>query len=350
MIRRCIAPLAAGLVAASALFSPALAARPLAGVSLVGAGSTFDQPFFQSAFTAYGNQKHVSVNYQGIGSGAGIQQFTAQTVDFGATDVPLDPTSELPAAFKANGAVLQVPIALGGVAISYNLPGIKTRQIRLTGPVLANIYLGLIKTWNDKAIKRLNPRVKLPNMAIIPAHRSDGSGTSFIFTDYLAKVSDEWRGRIGVGKLPNWPGGVGGKGNDGVAAIVQQQPGAIGYVELAYVLQNNMKVALMQNATGKQYVAPSPATVAQSASKFPHVSAQRYSIVDARCPACYPIAGYSWVLLWQHYADATKARELKALFSWMVTTAQTKYAKKLDYVPLPKNIVKLAQSEIKKVS
>lgn len=348
-MRRYLAPLAAGLVAAGALLSPAMAARPNAGVSLLGAGSTFDQPFFASAFDAYSRSHHISINYQGIGSGAGIQQFTAKTVDFGASDVPMDPTSELPAAIKAGGSVLQIPIALGGVAVSYNLPGVNSRQLRLTGKVLANIYLGLDRTWNAKDIKALNPRLKLPNMPIIVAHRSDASGTSFIFTDYLSKVSDEWRGRVGVGKLPNWPAGVGGKGNEGVAAVVQQQPGAIGYVELAYVLQNKMKVALVQNGQRKFFVAPTMATVAQSASRFPHVSAREFSIVNARCPACYPIVGYSWVLLYQHYSDKAKGRALQNLFKWMVTTAQTRYAKKLDYVPLPRNIVNLAEKELKTV-
>jgi phosphate transport system substrate-binding protein len=316
------------IVATSALLLPAASVR--ADTSLTGAGSSFDFPFFSKAFAAYCNN---CINYQPIGSGAGIQQFIAKTVDFGATDVPLDPTSELPAAIKAGGPVLQIPITLGGVSIAYNLPTVK-KTLHLTGPVLANIYLGLITRWNDKAIHQLNPKITLPDLAITVAHRSDGSGTSFIFTDYLSKISDNWRGRVGTGKLPNWPVGVGGKGTPGVAQIVQSTPGAIGYVELAYVLQNNLQQAALQNRS-KQFVTPGRTSVASAAAGFPHVSAQNFSIVDAKGKASYPISGYSWVLLYKNPADATKGAALKKLFKWMLTTGQN-FAATLDYVPLPK--------------
>lgn len=346
MIRRLIGPLCVATVLAVGVLTPAHAARPQAGVSLTGAGSSFDLPFFTKAFEAYGSSHSVQVNYQGIGSGAGIQQFIAKTVDFGATDVPMDPTSDLPSAIKAGGPVQQVPIALGGVSIAYNVPGVKT-GLHLSPFVLGDIFLGIITKWNDKSIKKLNPKVKLPDLQIVVAHRSDSSGTSYIFTDYLSKVSDTWRGKVGVSKTPNWPVGVGAKGNDGVAGIIQQTPGTIGYVELAYVLQNRMKEAMLQNAKG-QFELPTLKTVAAAAASFPHVTARSFSIVNGKGKTAYPIAGYSWVLLYKNQPDKTKGKALSTLMTWMVGTGQ-KYAKGLDYVPLPKVVVKLALTQIKAV-
>jgi phosphate transport system substrate-binding protein len=322
-------------------------AAPARAVSLTGAGSTFDGPFFTKAFEAYKSKTGTEVNYQLIGSGGGIKAFTAKTVDFGATDVPLNPTSELPAAVAAGGPVLQIPITIGGVSVAYNIPGVKT-GLHLTGPILAQIYLGTIKTWNDKSIKALNKGVKLPSANITVVHRSDSSGTSYAFTDYLAQVSAQWRGIVGVGKLPNWPTGVGGTGNPGVAALVQQTPNTIGYVELAFVLQNHMKQAALLNRT-KQFETPSVKTVAAAAAHLPHVSATDFSIVNAPGKNAYPISTYSWVLLFQHPADTSKGTALKNLFLWTATTGQ-KYAAALDYVTLPKNIQKLATSLLKKVS
>jgi phosphate transport system substrate-binding protein len=323
----------------------ALAMPARADVSLTGAGSSFDYPFFDKAFSEYG--RGVSVNYQPIGSGAGIQQFTARTVDFGATDVPMNPVSELPAAVKAGGAVEQVPIALGGVSVAYNIPGVKS-GLHLTGPVLAKIYLGTITRWNDPNIKKLNPRVSLPGAPIVVTHRSDGSGTSYIFTDYLSSVDAQWRGDVGTGKLPAWPVGVGGKGNPGVAAVVQQTPNSIGYVELAYVLQNHMTQAAIQNKA-KQWVEPTLKSVAAAAATFPRVSAINFSIVNAKGKTSYPICGYSWVLLYKHQSDAAKGKALVALMKWLSTTGQ-KYAGGLDYVPLPKKVQKLATSDLKAVT
>jgi phosphate transport system substrate-binding protein len=346
LIRRLIGPLCAATVLAAGALTPAFAARPQASVSLTGAGSSFDLPFFTKAFEVYGSQHSVQVNYQGIGSGAGIQQFIAKTVDFGATDVPMDPTSDLPNAIKAGGPVQQVPIALGGVSIAYNVPGVKT-GLHLSSFVLGDIFLGIITKWNDSSIKKLNPKVKLPDLQIVVAHRSDSSGTSYIFTDYLAKVSDTWRGKVGTSKTPNWPVGVGAKGNDGVAGIIQQTPGTIGYVELAYVLQNHMKEAMLQNRSNK-YTFPTLKSVAAAAAAFPHVTARTFSIVNAKGATSYPIAGYSWVLLYKNQPDKTKGKALSTLMTWMVGTGQ-KYAKGLDYVPLPSVVVKLALSEIKAV-
>lgn len=346
MIRRVIAPLCVASLAAAGVLTPALAARPQADVSLTGAGSTFDLPFFTKAFEVYGGSHPVKVNYQGIGSGAGIQQFIAKTVDFGATDVPMDPTSDLQSAIKAGGPVQQVPIALGGVSVAYNIPGVKT-GLHLTPGVLSDIFLGLITKWNDRSIKKLNPKASLPDLQIVVTHRSDGSGTSYIFTDYLSKVSDTWRGKVGVSKTPNWPVGVGAKGNDGVAGIIQQTPGAIGYVELAYVLQNHMKQAMVQNAK-KQFESPTLKTVAAAAASFPHVTARNFSIVNGKGKNAYPIAGYSWVLLYKNQPDKTKGKALTTLMTWMVGAGQN-YAKKLDYVPLPKVVVQLAITQIKAV-
>lgn len=344
--KRILAPLCAAAVLTCGSLTPALAAPSRASVSLTGAGSTFAFPFFDKAFNVYGKSHDVSINYQPIGSGAGIAQFTAKTVDFGATDVPMNPVSELPAAQKAGGPVEQVPITLGGVSIAYNIPGVKT-GLHLTGTVLARIFLGTINKWNDKQIKALNKGVKLPSADITVVHRSDGSGTSYIFTDYLSSVDAQWRGNVGVGKLPSWPAGVGGKGNPGVAQLVDQTPNSIGYVELAYVLQNHMKQAMLQNKA-KQWVSPTLTSISSAAAQFPKVSASKFSIVNAPGKKSYPIAGYTWLLIFQNQTDSSKAKALKSLMQWTVTTGQ-KYAKAIDYVPLPKNVQKLGISLLKKV-
>jgi phosphate transport system substrate-binding protein len=311
-------------------------------VDLTGAGSTFDYPLFDKVFRIYGQSHGVTVNYQPVGSGAGIQQFTARTVDFGASDVPMNPATELPAAIKAGGPVFQIPVALGGVSVAYNLPGVKSGKLHLTGSVLARIYLGSITMWNDKAIKAINKGVMLPSLHITPVYRNDGSGTSYIFTDYLAKVSDQWRQAVGVGKLPNWPAGVGGKGSDGVAAVVKSAPGAIGYVEQSYILQNKMPQAALLNRA-RQWVTPSVKSVAAAAAAFPKVSAQKFSITNARGKNSYPIAGYSWVLLFKQQSSAEKASALSALFKWTASSAQ-KYGSILGYTPLPR---KVQQSVVK---
>jgi phosphate transport system substrate-binding protein len=313
-----------------------LAAAPTAqaATQIVGAGSTFDFPFFSKAFYIY-TEKHpdVTVNYQSIGSGGGIQQFTAKTVDFGASDVPMN-AKELG---RTGAPVLQIPITLGGAGIAYNLPGI-AKGLHLTREVLADIYLGKITKWNDPAIVKLNPGVKLPDMAITVVHRSDGSGTTYIFTDFLSHVSSEWKQKVGTGKSVEWPApsSIGGKGNEGVAGLVRQTPGAIGYVELAYLLENNMSYAQLQNKAGK-YVYPTVATVAAAAATKPNVSSTNFSIVDSSCEECYPVSGYSWVLLYKKPQDPARARLVKHIMTWLVTQAQP-IAKTVDYVPLPTNV------------
>lgn len=279
----------------------------------------------------------MTVNYQSIGSGGGIEQFTAGTVDFGASDVPMD-SKELA---RVKAAVLQVPITLGGEAIGYNLAGVG-KGLHLTREVIADIYLGKITKWNDPALQKLNPTVKLPDQEITVVHRSDGSGTTYIFTDFLSRVSPEWKQKVGPGKSVQWPAksSVGGKGNEGVAGLVRQTPGAIGYIELAYVLQNDMTYAMVENSAGK-YLYPSVATVAAAAATKPDVSSTNFSIVNSGCSNCYPIAGYSWVLLRQQPTDANRGAMVKTLMTWLVTKAQP-LAKTISYVPLPDNVQQTA--------
>jgi phosphate transport system substrate-binding protein len=313
-----------------------------AATQLVGAGSTFDFPFFSKAFYEY-TQKHpdVTVNYQSIGSGGGIQQFTAGTVDFGASDVPMNPHELARAKFD----VLQVPVTLGGAGIAYNLPGIG-KGLRLTRELVADIYLGKIAKWNDPAIATLNPGVKLPNMPITVVHRSDGSGTTYIFTDFLSRVSPEWKSKVGTDKSVQWPApsSVGGKGNEGVAGLVRQTPGSIGYVELAYLLENQMPFALLQNKSG-EWLYPDIKTVAAAAATKPNVSATDFSIVDADGAQSYPISGYSWVLLRKKPSNAQRSALVKDLMSWLATDAQP-IAATIDYVPLPDNVKQTAHSII----
>lgn len=317
-----------------------------AATQLTGAGSSFDYPFFSKAFYIY-NQKHpdVTVNYQSIGSGGGIQQFTARNVDFGATDVPMN-SSELA---RAGQPVLQIPVTLGGAAIAYNLPDVN-ETIRLSRQVVVDIYLGKILKWNDPQIAKLNPKVKLPDMSIVVVHRSDGSGTSYIFTDFLSRVSEEWKSKVGVGKSVSWPApsSVGAKGNEGVAGQVRSTPGSIGYVELAYVIENHMPAALLQNRSGK-WVACSTETVAAAAATKPEVSAANFSIVDASGENSYPVSGYSWIVVYKKPADASRAKLLYDVLSWLVAPQGQSNAKSVDYVPLPRNVQETAAATLKQM-
>ncbi|MDE2571744.1 MAG: phosphate ABC transporter substrate-binding protein PstS [bacterium] len=338
--RRGALSLAAGFVATAVAAAGVLPA--LAATQLTGAGSSFDYPLFSKAFYEY-SQQHgdVTVNYQSIGSGGGIRQFTAKTVDFGASDVPLN-QEELKRAEAAGGAVLQIPIALGGVAVTYNVPGIGN-GLRLSGTVIADIYLGKIAKWNDAAIAKLNPSLKLPDTQIVVVHRSDGSGTSYIFTDYLSAVSREWKSKVGVGKSVQWPAqnSVGGKGNEGVSGQIGQTPGAIGYVELAYALQNKMTYAQVGNRSGK-FVYPTIETVRAAAATKPAVNPNDFSIVDRPGASSYPIAGYSWVMLFAKPADSARGKLVKAVLEWTATEGQ-RIAQTLYYVPLPANVQQEAQ-------
>lgn len=304
----------------------------LASTQLTGAGSTFDYPFFSKAFYEY-SQKHtdVTVNYQSIGSGGGIQQFIAKTVDFGATDVPMD-AEELK---RAGAPVLQVPVTLGGAAIGYNIPGIGM-GLRMTRQLIADIYLGKVKKWNASEIVKLNPKLKLPAMDITVVHRSDGSGTTYIFSDFLSHVSPQWKEKVGTGKSVQWPAGIGGKGNEGVAGQVRQTPGAIGYIELAYVLENQMSYAQVENKAGN-FVYPTMETVAAAAASKPDVSSTDFSIVDAAGANSYPISGYSWVMLYENPSDPARGKLVREVMGWLVTKGQA-VAESVKYVPLPQNV------------
>jgi len=333
--------MALAFVAVAAMAIPAVAAT-----QLTGAGSSFDYPFFSKAFYIY-NQKNpdVTINYQSIGSGGGIEQFTARNIDFGATDVPMN-SDELA---RAKAPVLQFPVTLGGAAIAYNLPDV-TGDLHLTRQVIADIYLGNITKWNDPRIAKLNHGMKLPDMAIVVTHRSDGSGTSYIFTDFLSHVSGEWKSRVGTGKSVKWPApsSVGAKGNEGVAGQVRSTPGAIGYVELAYVIENHMPAAMIQNKAGR-WVACATGTVAAAAASKPEVSSTNFSIVDAAGANSYPISGYSWIVAYKNNTDRARARTLYNVLSWLIGPQGQDNAKSVDYVPLPGNVQASAQSVLREM-
>ncbi|HVH64592.1 MAG TPA: phosphate ABC transporter substrate-binding protein PstS [Candidatus Acidoferrum sp.] len=305
--------------------------------SLTGAGATFPKPFYDAARFAF-NQKfsQVTVNYQAVGSGAGIQQLTSKTIDFGASDVPMS-SSELA---KAGGsdAVVQIAGTLGTVSLAYNLQGVADGKLKLTGDTIAGIYLGKIKKWSDPALKADNPGLTLPDQTITPVHRQESSGTSYIFTDYLAHVSADWKNGPGTGKAPKWPSvGQGAQGNAGVATVVQQTPGAIGYVELAYVLQTKMTQAALKNHDGN-FVVPSAAGATAAASQYQAVGPSQFSIVDAPGKDSAPITGYSWLMMYKDQADKTKGTALVDYLYWLINDGQ-QYAVNVNYAKLPSVMV-----------
>jgi phosphate transport system substrate-binding protein len=312
--------------------------------ALTGAGSTFDNPLFSKAFFDYSAKyPQVTVNYQAVGSGAGIQQFIKKTVDFGATDVPMA-SADITSAGGPD-TLTQIPVTLGVVSIAFNLSGVN--QLNLDADTLAGIFLGHIKKWNDPAIAALNSGVTLPSSNITVAHRSDGSGTTYIFTDYLAKVSSEWKSSVGVSKSVKWPVGVGASGNQAVAQAITSTQGSIGYVELAYAVQTNMHQASIKNANGK-FVAPSVAGATAAAAQNSSVSATNFSIVNEPGDTSYPITGYSWVILQTAYSDADKGKAVVNLFKWLVTDGQSE-GKDLQYAPLPPAVEQLALANLKLV-
>lgn len=302
---------------------------------ITGAGSTFDYPFFSKAFYAYSSaHPQVAVNYQSIGSGGGIQQFIQKTVDFGASDVPMNAQE----VGRAGASIIQIPVALGGEVLSYNVAGLST-GLHLSGKAIADIYLGKVKNWNDPELQALNPRIKFPNMPIVVVHRSDGSGTTYIFTDYLSSISPAWKASVGKGKSVQWPAqaSVGGKGNEGVAGLIRNTPGAIGYVELAYTLENAMPVASVQNAAGR-WLSCTQATVAAAAATKPSVSATNFSIVNAPGAQSYPIAGYSWAMVYKKPSNAARGKLVQQVLGWLVGPDGQRIAGTLKYVPLPANV------------
>jgi len=309
------------------------AAASSGAVDLTGAGATFPYPIYAKWFSVYDSLTGVKINYQSLGSGAGIKQLQEQTVDFGASDAPM---SEDDVSKAKGGAVLHFPTVLGAVVITYNLADV-TQPLRLTGPVIGDIFLGKITKWNDQRIAALNAGVKLPNADVLVVHRSDGSGTTFIFTDYLTAVSAAWKSGPGKGKEVQWPVGLGGKGNEGVAGQVKQTPGAIGYVELAYARQNSLPVAHVKNTT-EAFVAPSIESItAAAAGAMPSLGAgsdYRVSIVNAAGAQSYPISSFTWLLVYQAEPDAGKGQKLADFLKWMYADGQA-MAAALDYAPLP---------------
>ena len=313
--------------------SPASASAGSGGsVDLTGAGATFPYPLYSKWFADYAAQTGVKINYQSIGSGGGIRQLSEGTVDFGASDSPMK-DEEIA---KAKGPVMHFPTVLGALAIAYNLPELSA-PLRLSGQALADIYAGTITKWNDPKLVALNPGVKLPTSDILVVHRSDGSGTTYVFTDYLTSASPSWAKSPGRGKEVAWPVGLGGKGNEGVAGQVKQTPGSIGYVELAYAKQNNLKFASIQNAAGN-FVLPSPegmtAAAAGVAEKLPANTDYRLSIVNAAGAQAYPISSFTWILVYQEQTDSVKGRKVRDFLRWALTEGE-KQAAALDYAPLP---------------
>ena len=301
--------------------------------NVTGAGASFVYPIMSKWTADYRNATKVQVNYQSIGSGGGIAQIKAATVDFGSSDAPLKP-EEL-----AKFGLGQFPSVIGGVVPVVNLPGLKAGQIRFTGPVLADIFLGKIKTWNDPAIAAINPGVTLPTSKITVVHRSDGSGTTFNFVNYLSKVNPTWKASVGEGTSVKWPVGIGGKGNEGVAAYVKQIKGGIGYVELSYALQNKMSYAAMQNAAGK-WILPSDDSFAAAAASADWVHAKDFYLIITNAPgeASWPITATNFIIMYKQPKNAGAAKSAKEFFRWAYKNGDAQ-AKKLDYVPLPDALV-----------
>lgn len=315
-----------------------------AETNLNGAGATFPNPIYQKWFSEYHNaHKDVQINYQSIGSGGGIQQLTSGTVDFGASDGPM--TDEQLS--KVSGKVLHIPTVLGAVVPTYNIQGVSS-ELKFTGDVLADIYLGNIKNWNDPRLAKANPGVKFPDEDIVVVHRSDGSGTTYIFTDYLSKVSSGWKDKVGKGTSVNWPAGLGGKGNEGVSGMVKQTDGSIGYVELIYAVSNKMPYGTVQNAAGSFVKASLESVTAAAASVKDMPEDFRVSITNAPGKAAYPISSFTWLLVPAEWADAGKEKAFVDFLNWMVDKGQTMTAA-LEYAPLPKNVAAKVKARIKEV-
>ena len=318
-------------------------AAPLGAQTLTGAGATFPNPIYTKWFDAYSKQTGVQINYQSIGSGGGIRQFTEGTVDFGATDGPMN-ESQIAA---VNGNVLHVPTVLGAVVVTYNLPSLGDTKLKFDGNVLVDIFMGRVTKWSDKRIAALNPGVKLPDIDLIVVHRSDGSGTTYVFTDFLNKFSREWRDKVGYATSVNWPVGLGGKGNEGVTQQVKQVEGAVGYVELIYAISNKLPYADVKNAAG-QFVQPSleSVTAAAAGTKLKADTDFRVSITNAEGAGSYPIASFTWLLVHKDTKDPAKAKLVKDFLTWMITPEAQAMAAELHYSPLPKEVVTLLQARL----
>jgi phosphate transport system substrate-binding protein len=314
--------------------------------TLTAAGSTFVAPFFAVAFAKY-HQQHpaVSIGYAVVGSGAGITAFSAKQVDFGASDVPMTAAEQSAA---RGGRVTQVPVALGGEGVAYNLNLPAGARLHLTGPVLARIFLGQITNWNDPAITALNPGISIPDAPITVVHRSDSSGTTYIFSNYLSTVSPTWAAKVGTSKTPNWPAGEGAEGNGSVAATVYRTPFSIGYVEQAYSRGLLLPFAAIRNQAGN-YVIPSTQTVATDAAQKPHITPTDFSIVNQPGANSYPITGYSWALVYTHQPSQATGQQLVSMLDWLANDGQA-YAAANGYVPLPPQIRALAQTMLQQIT
>jgi phosphate transport system substrate-binding protein len=324
-------------------------ALPVAGqTTLNGAGATFPYPMYSKWFSEYHKiHPEVEINYQSIGSGGGIRQVTEGTVDFGASDMPMTDDQLKDAQAKLRTKVLNIPTVLGAVVPAYNIPGV-TAELKFTPDVLAGIFLGRISNWNDPAISAVNPGVKFPNQDIIVVHRSDGSGTTFVWTDYLSKVSPEWKAMVGRGTSVKWPKGMGGKGNEGVAGLIRQLPGSLGYVELIYAVQNNILYGSVRNSAGV-FLKASLEGVTAAAASSPKMPADfRVSITNAPGKDAYPISTFTWLLIPAVSKDAAKGKILADFLNWMVNDGQ-KLTAALSYAPLPESVAAKVKEAIKQV-
>ena len=335
MFQRFLVP--AALAAALALPATAFAA------DITGAGATFPYPIYAKWADAYKKATGMGMNYQSIGSGGGIKQITAKTVNFGASDMPMKAED-----LEKNG-LMQFPAIMGGVVPVYNLKGIKAGEIKFTGELLANIYLGKVKKWNDAAIAGLNPGVKLPDETITVVHRSDGSGTTFLWTNYLSKVSADWKSAAGEGTSVKWPAGVGGKGNEGVASYVQKISGALGYVEYAYAKQNKLTAGQMKNKAGK-FVEPTDTSfkAAAAGAEWTKTPGMGVVLTDQPGDGSWPVTGASFILIHKTQEKPELGREVLKFFDWAFANGE-KMADELDYVPMPAPVVKVIQAEWKNI-
>lgn len=338
MIRRIL------LVLACAFY----ALQGLAQTTLNGAGATFPYPMYSKWFSEYHKlHSDIQINYQSIGSGGGIRQVTEGTVDFGASDMPMTDGQLAEAQGKLNTKVLNIPSVMGAVVPAYNVPGV-SGEVKFTPDALAEIFLGKITKWNDKAITSANPGVNFPDKAIIVVHRSDGSGTTFIWTDYLSKVSSDWKSQVGSGTSVKWPMGLGGKGNEGVAGSIRQLQGSIGYVELIYAVQNKIPFGSVQNPSGN-FLKASLEGVTAAAASAPSMPADfRVSITNAPGKDAYPISSFTWLLIPMHSKDPAKGKILADFLNWMSTDGQ-KMTQELSYAPLPESVVQKEKDVIKQV-
>jgi phosphate transport system substrate-binding protein len=308
-----------------------------------GGGATFPYPIYSKWFSEYAKvDKTVNFNYQSIGSGGGIKQITSKIVDFGATDSPMT-DEELK---QVTGEILHLPTVLGGVVPAYNIPGVSAK-LNFSQKALAEIFLGKIKKWNDPALVAANPGVKLPAESIVVVHRSDGSGTTFVWTDFLSKVNPAWLSRVGRGKSVKWPVGLGGKGNEGISGLVQQVPNTIGYLELGYAIHNKLSYGRVENSAG-EFIDCTAESVMQAAASAAIPADFRVSITNAPSRGVYPIASFTWLLLYRQQEDPIKGKALIGFLKWMLRDGQ-QFAEPLGYVPLPTEVIKLEEGAIKQI-